>query len=458
MLYFSSNRSILILHSLEEVVMRSRLLLLIVFCVAVAPVFAEAETWSKDVMPIIQERCLECHRPGQVAPFSLMTYQEARPWAKAIKQQVGTGKMPPYLAHPSSLPMMGDMNLSQKEIDTIVAWVDQGAKQGNKKDLPPAKEFKTFEGGWKLGDPDVVLQPEVPFTVSGDITDLYQCFQIPLGVDQDVWLKGVEFQAGNPAVAHHFILFEDTNNKFPELDAAYPGPGCECADMNEVGSTKVIKMWAPGNTAPLAPEGIGNKILAGKNLILQAHYYNNTGEDQVDQSRVALHVAKPEETMDKMFRLQMVVQPRLDIKAGDPNSRHEAVQTAFKDMTYYSAGVHMHLRGKSMGQYALLPGAEEEITMLWVPEYDFNWQLNYDFAEPFKAPKGTKFIMRSVHDNSAENPNNPDPTADVKWGSYSGDEMAFSGGYFVYDDEQLGITPEVVDFSKVSSKARVDSD
>ncbi len=402
---------------------------------------AEPVTWSKDVMPIVQERCLNCHRPGQVAPFSLESYEQARPWAASIKLQVGLGKMPPYPGKPGAMPFHGDSNLTKAEIETFVRWVDQGAKEGNPADLPPRKEFQTHEGGWVNRVPDLVLQPELPFTVGAEVSDLYYCFKIPFSVDHEVWLKGVEFQAGNSEVAHHFILFEDTNGSFDKVDAETPEPGCECANMDKLGGARVIQMWAPGNVAPLSPDGVGTKLTQGTDLILQAHYYNSTGLDQVDHSRVALHLATPGETIDKQIMRMMVVQPNLDIKAGDAHSEHTATFIAFKDVTVYSVGGHMHLRGKSISQSALLPDSNDEVLMLDIPAYDFDWQFSYPLVEPWQFPKGTKFIMRSIHDNSAENPNNPDPTKDVKWGLYSGDEMAFTGGGYTYDDEKLGVTP-----------------
>ncbi|MFP6584621.1 MAG: hypothetical protein VCD00_18960 [Candidatus Hydrogenedentota bacterium] len=398
-------------------------------------------TWTKDVMPIVQERCLNCHRPGQVAPFSLESFEQARPWAKSIREQVAAGKMPPYPGKPGEMGFHGDANMTEKEITTFIAWVDQGAKQGNPADLPPKKVFKTFEGGWVNRVPDIVLQPEEPFLVGADVSDLYYCFKIPFNADQDLWLKSAEFQAGNSEVVHHFILFEDTSGVFDKLDAETPEPGCECANMDKLAGAKIVQMWAPGNVAPLSPEGVGLKLSKGKDLILQTHYYNSTGLEQVDHSRIALHLAQPEETIEKQIRAMMVVQPNLNIKAGDPNSEHTATFTAFKDLTMYSVGGHMHLRGKSISQTAKLPDSDRELLMLDIPDYDFDWQFTYPFEKPWKFPKGSKFIMRSVHDNSEGNPNNPDPTADVKWGLYSGDEMAFTGGSYTFDDEQLGITP-----------------
>ncbi len=420
---------------------------------------ADPVTFSKDVAPILQENCQGCHRPGQIGPMPLLTYEDARPWAKSIKQQVGLRKMPPYFAHPSSLPMRGDLNLSQEEIDTIIAWADQGAKQGNPDDMPEARVWENYEGGWMLKQPDIVLQMPEPFGVSGGDDDLYQCFLIPFAADVDLWLKGVEFKPGNNKVVHHIILFEDSMGRFKAFDDETPEQGCECADMEKIlVGTKLLKMWAPGNVQPLSPDGIANKLQAGKDLILQVHYHNVTGEDQTDRSEFALHLAQPEETIQKRIMSQLVIQPNLNIKAGDAVSQHEAHFTARKDLTLYSSGVHMHLRGKSMGLWAKQPGDTEETTILWVPEYDFNWQLTYEFEEAWKAPKGTEFIMRSVHDNSAENPNNPNPNVDVHWGLYSDDEMAFSGYSYTVDEEFLNITPQVSEKYSAANAESASSD
>ncbi len=406
----------------------------------------ERATFTKDVLPIMQENCQGCHRPGQIAPFSLMSYQEARPWAKSIKKYVASRKMPPYFAHPSSLPMKNDMNLTDAEITTIVNWVDQGAPKGNPSDAPEPRVFAAYEGGWMLGEPDLVLKPMEPFKVDAGVDDLYQCFQIPLNLDHDVWLKGAEFQPDNNNVVHHFILFEDKVGKVKSLDEATPEPGCECSDMEKVLiGTNLLKMWAPGNVQPLTEKGVANKIGKGHNLILQVHYHNTTGEAQWDQSQFALHIAQPDELIQKQIRMQLVVQPNLNIKAGDPNSKHAARYVTRQDITLYSSGVHMHYRGKDMGMWAKRPGDTKETTIVWVPHFDFNWQLTYEFAETWKAPKGTEFTMRCTHDNSEDNPFNPDPTRDIHWGLGSVDEMAFSGYSYTLDSEALNVTPVALD-------------
>lgn len=379
-----------------------RLLVLLAAAALSVPAFAatpDAPTWSSDVAPIVQDNCQGCHRDGQIGPMPLTNYSEVRPWAKSIQKQVVQRTMPPWFAHPDSRKMKGDMNLTTLEIDTIKGWVAAGAPEGNPADLPAARKFETFDGGWVLKKPDMVLQPQAPFVVGADVIDEYRCFHVPFGLDHDVWMKGGEFQAGNPEVVHHFILFGDPTDGAKKLDDATPEPGWECGQMDsDLVRAKILKMWAPGNVQPLAKEGMGVKVPAGTELILQIHVHNTTGVEQVDHSKFALHLARPSETIQKEIRMQLVSAWTLDIKAGDKNSEHRAEWTAPADITVSSSGGHMHARGKDIGMWATRPGQERE-TLLWMPRYDFNWQLTYEFVEPLRAPKGTHFEMISHHDN-----------------------------------------------------------
>jgi hypothetical protein len=405
---------------------------------------AAAPTYSRDVAPILQARCESCHRPGQIGPMPLQSYDEARPWAKAIAKQVAAREMPPWFAHPDSRPMKGDQNLSQREIDTLVGWAESGAPEGDRADLPPRREFATFEGGWVHREPDLVLRPEQAFLVGKEVDDEYRCYHVALGLEHEVWVKGVEFQPGNPSVVHHFILFQDTAGVGAGLDAAEAQPGWSCGQMDSsLATAKILEMWAPGNLAPLDPRGVALRLDAGKDLILQIHYHNTTGADAEDWSRFALHLAQPTETIMKEVRGQLVSAWTLDIPAGAAYAEHRASWTAANDITLYTAGGHMHYRGKDIGMWATTPGGQRE-TLLWMPAYDFNWQFTYEFVEPFRAPAGTVFEMVSHHDNSAANPYNPAiPPVDVKWGLATSDEMAFTGFGYTVDDEALGITPWV---------------
>jgi mono/diheme cytochrome c family protein len=435
--------------------MRSRVLLgtaiaLASFATADAPSARAAETatgertFSRDVAPILQARCQSCHRPGQIGPMPLLSYADARPWAKAIAAQVQAREMPPWFAHPDSRPMKGDQNLSQAEIDTIVAWVAAGSPEGDPADLPRPREFATFTGGWVHRKPDLELRPERAFLVGKEVDDEYRCYHVALGLEHEAWLKGTEFQPGNPAVVHHFILFQDTAGVGAELDQATPEAGWMCGQMDtSLATAKILEMWAPGNLAPLDPPGMALRLDAGKDLILQVHYHNTTGEDAEDWSRFALHLAQPTETIVKEMRGQLVSAWTLDIPAGAPNAEHRASWTAPANITLYTSGGHMHYRGKDIGMWSTKPGGERE-TLLWMPAYDFNWQFTYTFVEPYHAPAGTVFEMVSHHDNSAENPFNPAiPPVDVKFGLATSDEMAFTGFSYTLDDESLGITPWV---------------
>lgn len=399
-----------------------------------------AVTFARDVAPILQANCQTCHRPGDIAPMSLLNYQDARPWAKSIKAAVSSRTMPPWFADPHYGRFANDTSLSDQEIATIVRWVDQGAPEGNPTDMPAPKQFD--HAGWKLKEPDIVFQYPEPYTVGKTVDDEYRCFALPIPGNSDIWLKGAEYEPGNRAVVHHFIVFVDPTDKSLQRDLSTPEPGFECG----MGSTdgRMLRMvggWAPGNNPMLSEPGTAQRIPKGSYVVIQMHYHNTTGEDQVDQSKVAFHVAKADETIVKDSQVRLVSQWNLNIKAGDPESHHLAEWTTRQDITVSSVSPHMHYRGKSMTVYAQLPGQEEQI-LLSVPHYDFNWQISYRLVEPFKAPAGTKFRMESVHDNSAANRDNPDATRDVHWGEETHNEMAIAFMGITLDDQNVNAIPE----------------
>ena len=299
-------------------------------------------------------------------------------------------------------------------------------------------------GSWET--PTSCCSRHRPSTYRPTATDVYQCFGIDWSAPVDLWLKGIEFMPGNSDVVHHFILVEDPDGRFPAADATSPEPGVECVDMETVvPGSRQLEAWAPGGTKALAPRGMARLFQAKTNLVLQVHYSNQTGQVQQDRSSFAMHLAKPDERITKAFRKGYVGQHRLNIAAGDPDSRHEGRLTVREDITVYSANAHMHRRGKSMRLSALAPGATEEETILWVPNYDFDWQWNYEFAEIMKVQAGTTLIVRSVHDNSAANPDNPDPTRDVHWGEASYNEMVLNIYTYTVDSEALDVTPNAFD-------------
>ncbi len=397
-------------------------------------------TFSRDIAPIFQENCQTCHRPGDIAPMSLLNYQDARPWAKSIKQAVSARTMPPWFADPQYGHFSNDSSLTETEIATIVRWVDQGAREGDPSFLPPARNFD--HAGWKLKEPDIVFEFPEPYTVGKEVDDEYRCFVLPVPGDSDIWLKGTEYEPGNRQVVHHFIVFVDPTPKSLEMDLATPEPGYECGMGSGDGRMlRLIGGWAPGNNSMLSDPGVAQRIPAGSYVVIQTHYHNTTGEDQVDQSKMAFHVAKNDETIVKDPQIRLLSEWNLNIPAGDPAARHEVSWTTRQDVTIHSISPHMHYRGKSMTVFATLPGGEEQI-LLRVPRYDFNWQVSYRLTEPFKAPVGTSFRMVSIHDNSASNPANPDPSREVHWGEETHNEMAIAFMGVTLDDQNVNAVPE----------------
>lgn len=398
-----------------------------------------AVSFAKDVSRIFQDNCQSCHRPGDIAPFSLMSFEDARPWAKSIKEAVANRKMPPWGADAAVGHWANDVSLTQQEIDTIVAWVDQGARMGDPADLPEPKTFP--DTGWKLGTPDLVFEPEVDYTVGKEIEDEYRCYVIKTGLTEDAWMVGQEQRVGNPAVVHHIMSYIDTQHKFRPLDEATPEPGflCGMGTGSELGLQNLFGGWAPGNAPGFYEEGVGRRIPAGADIIYQIHYHNTTGMDQVDRSGMGIHLARG--PIQKQAKIMLSGAFALKIPAGDPNAEHVGMWRTPKNITVTGLMPHMHFIGKDMSAIAIYPDGREE-TLLSVPRYDFNWQITYEPVEPFKLPKGTTIKMISHHDNSASNPYNPyNPPIDMAWGEATNEEMAHVWILFTDDEEQLNVTP-----------------
>ena len=341
-------------------------------------------TFAKDVAPILQENCQTCHRPGDIAPMSLLTYQEARPWAKSIRQVVSDRTMPPWHADAAAGNFANDSSLSEQEISTLVAWVDQGAPEGNPADSPPAKTFAV--NGWKAGTPDLVYWVPETYNLPATVDDEYRCFVMPEKVEQDLWYSGLEVKPGNPAVVHHVIVFADASDSARERDAADPQPGFLCGMASGGIDMKMVGGWAPGRNVGMTKSGFAMKIAAGTTLVYQVHYHNTTGAEQPDRSGMALYLTR--ETVHKHPRTAPIGAWDLNIEAGDANAEHSAAWTAPANIHVRSIMPHMHYIGKDMKITAVLPDGAEQV-LLDVPRYDFNWQTSYIFAEPLALPKGT---------------------------------------------------------------------
>jgi len=392
--------------------------------VATAATVPTARTFAKDVAPIIQSRCQECHRPGEAAPMSFGSYQEVRPWAKAIKQAVVLKKMPPWFADPQYGHFRNDRSLSQAEIDTLVSWVDTGAPEGNPKDLPPARQFLT---GWSIPQPDLVLEMPQAFQVPASGTIDYQYVIVPLGFTEDRWVQASEVRPGQRSVVHHVIAFvREPGSKWgrdqqpgvpfvPEKDAKGERPAL-ASDM--------LGGYAPGTPPMMLEPGRGRLIKAGSDIVLQLHYTTN-GKPQQDKTKVGIVFCK-EPPAQRVLSLG-AQNRKFVIPAGDTNYRVDAEIELAHEVTIDSFLPHMHFRGKDFDFRLIYPTGETQ-TVLSVPHYDFNWQLWYKPAGDMVIPKGTKIACTAHFDNSVNNRNNPDATKEVRWGDQTWEEMMI--GFF----------------------------
>ncbi len=381
-------------------------------------------TFNKDVQPILQKRCQDCHRPGEAVPMALIGYQESRPWAKAIKQAVLSRKMPPWFADPNYGHFANDRSLSQSEIDTLVAWADAGAPEGNPKDAPAPRQFVE---GWTIGKPDLVLEMPNAFPIPAKGVIDYQYVIIPTGLTEDKWVMASEIRPGDKSVMHHVItsIREPGStwmaDKQPGVLFVPPKGLKGGGDQLSPG----LSGYVPGQALPPGDfPRRGTLLKAGSDIVFQLHYTPN-GKETSDKTKIGIIFAKEKPESRLMGGNSAAY--NFKIPAGDPDFKVEATSTVPYDCDLVSMMPHSHLRGKSFQYTVIHPNGESEI-VLSVPKYDFNWQLTYYPAKPIHLEKGSKVQVTAKFDNSANNKYNPDPTKEVHWGEQTFEEMMM--GYF----------------------------
>jgi mono/diheme cytochrome c family protein len=419
------------------------------------PIATGAVTYSRDVAPILYKHCIACHHPGDIAPMSLLTYKDARPWAAAIRQAVITRKMPPWKADPHYGEWSNDPRLSDTEIATIKSWVQGGKLEGDPKDMPQAP---AFPDGWKIGKPDAVIAiPEHKLDATGP--DEYTYVNVPTNFKEDRWIIAAELRPGNRKVVHHAHVFvvepdkkvsgnEDGSKTNPAKDPAkeyaqfllvkkgsleWVKPeapvidnGCAVDDNGLLPGSKssdlgsLISSYLPGRLPDVYPAGTARLIPAGSTLNFQIHYSRTTGRPETDATSVGLIFAK--ESPRQISRRIDLSNQMFSIPAGDSDHAVSECHTFDKDVFVTSLTPHMHLRGKSMRILADFPDGKKE-TLLFVPAYDFNWQFTYRAQKPIFLPKGTRVEIHATFDNSVNNPVNPNPKETIRWGSASEKEM-----------------------------------
>jgi len=435
-------------------------------------------TFNRDVAPIFYKNCAECHRANDIAPMSLMSFKESRPWARSIKEKVISREMPPWSPDPKYGEFTNDHRLSQADIDKIVAWVDQGAKEGDAKDLV-VPEFKTTDG-WRIGKPDAVFDLGQEFKVTPGMPDTIQNFIVPTNFKEDKWVTAAEILPGNRKVVHHVIAFIQTPEMIEQFkkgegraralmqsdvfyrdgtllkvkaDAPVIDNGCGAPNggfafkrpsASEGGDAFGLFLagYAPGKGIDVFPAGTAKRVPAGSMIVFQMHYSSYGGKfdgAQGDKTRLGLHFAsKPPERSLNTVGIQ---NHYFKLPAGDGNHEVSACFTFDADVKLTSYMPHMHLRGKDMKYDVIYPDGRTE-TLLWVPKFSFNWQTMYYLKKPVLLPKGTKMIVTAHFDNSDKNKYNPDPTKTIRWGDPTYEEMMIGWMEYYVDGPTKGVRPD----------------
>jgi len=386
-------------------------------------------TFNKDVAPILFKQCATCHRPGEVGPFPLLTYKDAAKRAEFLRDITADRRMPPWKAEPGFGEFHDVRRLTDAQIRTIAAWVDGGAKEGKPEDLPPAPKFTD---GWQLGTPDLVLKVPRPYTVKADGPDQFRCFVIPTGLSEDKTVSAVEFRPGNRKVVHHALFFLDRTGAARKREEAEGGSQPGYSTFGGVGilPTGALGGWAPGATPRALPDGLGMRLQKGSDLVLQIHYHPD-GKEEADQSWLGVYFTK--KPAEKIVGGVPLLNRKLYIPAGAERYKTTVSLPLPVDVRVIGIFPHMHLVGREMKVVAVLPDGKEK-PLIWIKDWDFNWQGQYRFVEPVALPKGTRLELEAYYDNSDKNPNNPNkPPKVVRWGEQTTDEMCLCGVQVVTD-------------------------
>jgi thiol-disulfide isomerase/thioredoxin len=402
-------------------------------------------TFHKDVSPILQKNCQNCHRPGEVGPFSLITYKQAVTWAEDIKTYTANRQMPPWKPSAAAFEFHNDRRLSDAEIKTLAEWADGGVPEGDPKDAPKPV---TYADGWMLGKPDLILTADDDFLLGPSGPDAFRCFVLPTNLPEDKYIIGYEVRPGNPRIVHHTLNYWDLSGRARELEKKAKekasledrdrGPGYSASmgvgffpgksPRDDVPSLGNFGGWAPGQVPRFLPEGTGYMLPKGADVVLQTHYHRN-GKPEKDRTQLALYFAK--KPVERPYQA-LVLGPRnplfLNIPAGKENHKIEGTIYLHNGCTMHSVMPHMHLIGKSV-KVSMTPPGGQKVSLVEIAEWDYNWQETYWFKKPLDLKAGTRLDIEAIFDNSSKNPNNPkNPPEVVLFGEQTTNEMLF--GFF----------------------------
>ncbi|HTW63235.1 MAG TPA: hypothetical protein VME17_01410 [Bryobacteraceae bacterium] len=376
-------------------------------------------TFNKDIAPILYSQCATCHRPGEVAPFPLLTYQDAAKRANLIAGAVSARFMPPWKPQPGFGDFLGVRRLTDAQIALIQDWAKAGAPEGDPsaKPVPPK-----FVNGWQGGEPDKVLTLPVKYNLPADGPDQYRCFVLPTGLDHDTYIDGTEFRPGNRRIVHHALIFLDASGKARELAAASPDGSYPCFGGPGFPPAGLIGGWVPGLTPPPHNPSLSLPLRKGMDVVIQIHYHPS-GKPEEDQSSFGLSFSGPP---TKGCTSILIFDHHLDIAPGDSHYVAKSSLTLPRDLELVGITPHAHYLCRDMKITATLPDGSTK-PLIWIKDWDFNWQNAYRYKTPIELPKGTRIDMVYTYDNSENNPHNPvNPPVRVHWGEQTKDEMALA--------------------------------
>jgi copper type II ascorbate-dependent monooxygenase-like protein len=399
-------------------------------------------TFSKEVVRIFQDHCQSCHHPGDIAPFSLMDYAGAKPEAAQIKLMTQTHQMPPWKPTADCGDFADVRAISQEQIDTITKWVNNGAPEGNRADLPTPLDFSS---GWTLGQPDLVLSYPETFTPPAN-GDTYRCFPLPTNLtDPATYVSAIDIHPGDRKTVHHVIAFIDKGDTAAKLDANEAGAGYTCFGGPGFSITDpaaaTLGGWAPGTIAARFPEEVAFQLPAKSTVVLQVHYHPHDANPQADKTEIGIYFAK--KTPQKRLMVLPLINDTFTIAPNDP----DAVVKAEFDLPFYAPSVHlwaiyphMHLLGRSMNVQAGLPNGASAC-LINISNWDFNWQGMYRYKNPIAIPPISRLSLEAHYDNTSDNLKNPNnPPRAVSWGEQTTDEMCIAFIAFTLDTENLATT------------------
>lgn len=386
-------------------------------------------TYAADIAPIVSQNCQSCHRPGEIGPMPLVTYEDAKRWAVNIAQVTSEKQMPPWKPVSGHGQFLGERRLTEAQILTLGKWAKAGAPRGDVTKLPPAPKYPE---GWTLGKPDLVLNMPSKWRVAPSGPDVYRCFVLPTSLAEDKDVVAVQFRAGNKSVVHHVLGYIDTTGKAREKDAADEGAGYTSFGGPGFLPSGELGGWAPGNIPRFLPEGIGRTLPAGSDVVIQVHYHP-TGKSEDDITSVGLYFAK--KPITKRLRTLPLAIRRLDIPPGEASHKVSQTYPVPFDATAISITPHMHFLGKFFEMKVTLPDGTEQ-PLVRIDDWDFQWQDSYFYRQPLKLPQGSRITLEATFDNSEANPRNPhSPPQRVTWGEKTTDEMCIGFLSFITDDE-----------------------